>query len=180
MQCENCKKKPATVHLTEISNQDVKKEVHLCEDCARQKKVPYGVPYNVQLSLAEIFSGLIEPVIGKMIKEMGHVKCPNCNMSYLDFRSKARFGCAQDYEVFKKAIEPLLEKIHGSMQHQGKAPSRTDPKLMEEKKIRELQRELERLIKGEEFEKAAEIRDEIKELKDKKKTRQPDTTDKED
>lgn len=176
MQCENCKKKTATVHLTEISNQNVKKEVHLCEDCARQKGVPpYNVPYKVQFSLTELFSGLIEPMLGKMIKEMGNIKCPNCNMSYLDFRSKARFGCAKDYEFFKKAIEPLLEKIHGSTQHQGKVPLRTDPWLLEEKEIRQLQRDLERLIKVEEFERAAEVRDKIKALKGKKRPQTKDT-----
>ncbi|MEK6623084.1 MAG: hypothetical protein AABZ13_11425, partial [Planctomycetota bacterium] len=34
MKCESCNKKHATVHLTEITGA-VKKERHLCEDCAQ-------------------------------------------------------------------------------------------------------------------------------------------------
>lgn len=36
MQCEKCKKAPATTHTTEMSHQKVKKIVHLCEECRRK------------------------------------------------------------------------------------------------------------------------------------------------
>lgn len=165
MQCENCRKKPATVHLTELDHQNIKNEYHLCEECAQAK----GVPYKVQFSFAELLSSLIEPIISKMMKEMSNIKCPSCGMNYMDLRKYARFGCAQDYEVFKKGIIPLLEKIHGSTQHLGKHPSQISQELIKEKEIRELQLQLENLIRAEEFEKAAEIRDKIKHLKAKKK-----------
>lgn len=164
MLCEICHKKAAAVHVTEINHGTIAKESHLCDECARQK----GIPYKVQLSLSEILSGLIEPVLGKLIKEVGDLKCSVCGMNYAQFRLKTRFGCANDYEVFSKGITPLLEKIHGAIQHHGKIPQRTNPQLLQEKELYDLQRELERLVRSEEFEKAAEIRDKIKQLKNRK------------
>ena len=38
MQCDICNKKKATVHLTEIVDEQMS-EMHLCEDCAREKSV---------------------------------------------------------------------------------------------------------------------------------------------
>ncbi|HUW57720.1 MAG TPA: hypothetical protein VMZ92_13860 [Planctomycetota bacterium] len=37
--CQICKKNVATVHLTEIIK-DKKREIHLCEGCARKKGLP--------------------------------------------------------------------------------------------------------------------------------------------
>lgn len=166
MLCENCNKRPATVHLTEISHNNIKQEVHLCEECAQTK----GLPYKLQFSLSEVLSSLIEPIMSKMIKETADLKCPNCGMDYMAFHKKARFGCAEDYEIFKKGISPILEKIHGSTQHQGKIPAKaSNPTILKEKEIRDLQSELEKLVKTEEFEKAADIRDKIKKLREKKK-----------
>ncbi|MCK4909234.1 MAG: UvrB/UvrC motif-containing protein [Planctomycetes bacterium] len=163
MLCQNCQKKNATVHLTEISNQNVQKEIHLCDDCAHKQ----GLPYKAQFSIAEILSGLIEPLMGKAIGEMANLKCQNCGISYVDFKRQARFGCADDYEVFKEGIVPLLERIHGATQHHGKIPSQVNQELLHERKLKDLQRELNQLIRTEEFEKAAEVRDKIKKLKDK-------------
>jgi len=164
MLCEICHKKPASVHIAEVSQGAIEKESHLCDECAKQK----GIPYKTQLTLSEILSSLIEPVIGKMMKEMADIKCPNCGMNYAQFRLKTRFGCANDYEVFSKGITPLLEKMHGAIQHHGKMPQQTSPQLLQEKELYELQRELEKLVRDEQFEKAAEIRDKIKQLKSRK------------
>lgn len=174
MLCHNCQKKNATVHLTEVDHQNVKNEIHLCEECARKK----GLTVKLQFSLSELLSGLIEPVMGTLMKEEGDLACPKCGMTYWEFKNKARLGCAEDYEVFKKGLVPLLEKIHGSTQHYGKIPSTVSPELARIRELKELQRELEKLVKVEEFEKAAKVRDKIKELKTSdsgKKTKQEET-----
>lgn len=165
MLCEKCNKHAATVHLTEINPSNVKKEVHLCETCAQQ----ITLPYKLQFSISEILSSLIEPVMNQMLKDTTDVKCPTCGMNYEMFHKKARFGCAQDYEIFKKGIVSILEKIHGSVHHVGKTPQDVSPHILKEKELRDLQHELERLVKSEEFEKAAEVRDKIKKMREKKK-----------
>ncbi|MEK7450138.1 MAG: UvrB/UvrC motif-containing protein [Planctomycetota bacterium] len=164
MLCESCQKKNATVHLTEIVNHNIQKELHLCEECAQKQ----GFPYKMQFSIAEVLGGLIEPLMGKLSKEMDQIKCSHCGITYADFKKKARFGCAEDYEVFKEGVSVLLEKIHGSAWHRGKMPTQVSREFLQEKEIKELQRELERMVQAEEFEQAVEIRDKIKKLKEQK------------
>lgn len=156
MLCELCNKNHATIHLTEITN-NTKKELHICEECAKKK----GTIHKVSFSIADILGKLADPIIGKALKEMTSLKCPQCGMTYAEFRAKARFGCANDFEVFKAGLVPLLEKVHGSAQHCGKVPATADTTIKKESEIIKLKKELDQLVKMENFEKAAEIRDRI-------------------
>lgn len=169
MQCEKCKKVKATVHLTEIHN-NIKRESHLCEECAQQK----GIVQKMSFDVSDVLGNLLDMKVPKSVKDNIAAKCPQCGMTYTLFRSKARFGCANDYDVFKAGVVPLLEKIHGSSQHCGKVPATADAGRRKESDLIKLKRELDRVIKQEDFEKAAEIRDRIKtleeELKGKKQT----------
>ena len=162
MLCEKCQKKPATVHISHLINSTVVHEAHLCQACAVQI-TPSGAK-TPQL-LPELLMSLMEPIVGKMLKEMGTTKCPHCGATYLDFKTMGRFGCAEDYEVFRAGIEQLIDKIHGHTQHKGKIPVHVSGALMAEAELKKLQRELERSILDEKFEEAAKIRDKIKEMK---------------
>ncbi|MBI5777840.1 MAG: UvrB/UvrC motif-containing protein [Planctomycetes bacterium] len=165
MLCEKCQKKPASVHLSHLINNNVVQEVHLCKDCAQ-----HITPVNAKQSLLlpELLAGLMEPIIGKMVKEMGTLVCPHCGMTYLEFKKLGRFGCAEDYDVFKNGIEQLIEKIHGTAQHRGKIPTHVSKTVHKEAELKKLQQELEQLVKEEKFEEAAKIRDSIKEFKKNK------------
>ena len=41
MMCEECQMKPATVHITKIINNE-KTQMHLCEECAKQKHISFS------------------------------------------------------------------------------------------------------------------------------------------
>lgn len=164
MQCDVCNKKKATVHLTEIVDEQMS-EMHLCEDCARQK----SSQMEQQFGLADLLAGLGD--FGKQIKtqETVSLKCSSCGMSYDDFRKFGRLGCSQCYESFKTQLSVLLKKIHGSNSHLGKAPAKM-PKS-EKKKIEDLQdlkNQLLQAIQMENFELAAELRDKIRGFEKKK------------
>ncbi|MBI3268789.1 MAG: UvrB/UvrC motif-containing protein [Planctomycetes bacterium] len=167
--CELCNKNPATVHLTEILHQNVRKEIHLCDECAKNKGVTFKSP------LSEILSGVLDAA-GKGLKELAELKCPQCGITYAEFRSRTRLGCPNDYVVFQGGLLPLLEKIHGATHHRGKVPSNTavqaarppepDPDQKRDAAIEALESELDRLVKAEEYEKAAQVRDQIRTLKE--------------
>ena len=150
--------------MTEIINHNINQELHLCAECAQKE----GISPKIPLSLTELMSSFMEPIIGKMVTEMADIKCQHCGMSYLLFKAKMRFGCAEDYEVFKRGVEPLLDKIHHSTHHKGKTPANLSPALGQEKEIKDLQRELEQLVRQERFEDAAKVRDKITALRQKK------------
>jgi protein arginine kinase activator len=165
MLCENCGIREAAVHITEIVNEKTV-EMHLCEICAKEK----GVMGTQAFSLADLLAGLMDLGVEVTAKEGGLLKsCPSCGMTFEDFKKTGRFGCAQCYETFKESIIPLLQKIHGSMRHFGKAPKKISLAIREDTELQQLQGRLKEAIEKEEFEEAAKIRDRIKELQKKRK-----------
>jgi protein arginine kinase activator len=159
MSCEKCHKNHATIHLTAIEN-GAKREAHLCEDCARQS----GVHLKFNLSISDLLGTLMEPVSPKVSPKAAALRCPECGITYAEFKAKARLGCAKDYEIFKGELLRLLEKIHGSTTHVGKVPRTVEAQVWKEHELIRLKKDLESMVKCEDFEKAAQIRDRIKSL----------------
>ncbi|HEY3226360.1 MAG TPA: UvrB/UvrC motif-containing protein [Planctomycetota bacterium] len=158
MICGKCSKNHATVHVTEVVN-GVKKEAHLCEECAR------AAGGKFTFSITDILANLIEPPKGAgKAAEAAAPRCPECGISYTQFKEKARLGCPNDYEIFKAGLLPLLEKVHGSTQHAGKTPHTVESVIRKETELVRLKRELDGVVKTEDFEKAAELRDRIRTL----------------
>lgn len=177
MQCDICGKKKATVHLTEIVDQQMS-EMHLCEECARQK----SVQMEQQFGLADLLAGLADmgSKVGATSKETAAaaaktaaLTCAKCGLSYDDFRKFGRLGCGHCYISFKEQLDALLKKIHGSNHHLGKmiAKTKKTTALPKNKKddLSTLRQDLQEAIHSEDFEKAALIRDKIRDLEKKDK-----------
>jgi protein arginine kinase activator len=156
MICDNCGKEPATVHYKEMRG-DKTAEYHLCEKCAAEKGIEVG-DKKKSFSVSNILAGMAE--------EMGSdlETCSNCGLTYREFRESGRLGCAKCYESFKEQLKPLLRRIHGSNIHMGKSPSTRQGIFEKKKEIEKLKKDLTAAIDSEEFERAAKIRDKIKEL----------------
>jgi len=155
MNCQRCHKNHATYHLTAIEK-GVKREAHLCEECARQAGV--GLQFNFSVG------DLLAPPPEEKAPKAGSVRCPQCGLTYSEFKSKGRLGCAHDYEVFRGELLRLLERVHGATAHVGKTPRTADAHVRLENELLRLKRDLESMVKSENFEKAAEIRDRIRSL----------------
>ncbi|MFH1837791.1 MAG: UvrB/UvrC motif-containing protein [Candidatus Omnitrophota bacterium] len=163
MKCNICGIKDASVHLTEVINDQVTK-LHLCEKCAKEK----SDEMQSHFGLTDLLSGLMDmgsPVDGGAFEESLTVKCPVCSMTFYDFQKTGRLGCGECYNAFSKNLSELLKKIHGSDRHVGKRP------LIEKKEgdrdkqdIQRLRDELNDLVDREEFEKAAILRDRIRDM----------------
>ena len=168
MLCDICGKKKATVHLTEIVDEQMS-EMHLCEECAREK----SVQMEQQFGLADLLAGLSD--FGKQVKDYDKVKleCPSCGLSYEDFKKFGRLGCSECYIAFKDHLASLLKKIHGSQHHLGKSPTLSSQSEKESvESLNDLRNELQASIQAEDFEKAAELRDKIRSLEKKEKSTQ--------
>ncbi|KPU42665.1 UvrB/uvrC motif protein [Oxobacter pfennigii] len=163
MLCQICNKRPANVHMTKIVNGE-KTELHICEQCAREKE---NNPMNdAPFSFSNIISSLMDfSGSGAMpYTPKENIKCPQCGLDYAEFKKTGRFGCSNCYESFGNRLEPLLKRIHGNTQHTGKVPKRTGGIIKIKRDIEKLRYELKRAIDNEEYEKAAELRDKIKNL----------------
>ncbi len=159
MQCESCQKNAATVHLTDVSN-NTKREIHLCEACAKTQ----GVTIKSYLHKAPSYPELLNQLVHSQAEGTAEEKdlaCPKCGITYRKFRSTGKFGCPNDYVVFKKGLLSLLEKIHGKVEHRGKVPLRATDQIAKQKELRSLRADLEKAVRDEAYEKAARIRDRI-------------------
>lgn len=170
MICDICGQREATVHLTEIINGKVT-ELHLCEECAREK----GAQMEQHFGIADLLSGLADLSSDLEIKEETGLRCGNCGMTYQDFKRVGKFGCSECYQAFKKNVPSLLKRIHGSAKYVGEVPQTREYEMVKDE-LQELRRQLQEAIEREEYEKAAEIRDKIRELE---KSRQGENRDEE-
>jgi protein arginine kinase activator len=159
MLCSICKEKEASVHLTQITGDKVQK-VDLCEECAKTK----GVNDPTGFSLADLLLGL--GASHEMEQAAGGVelKCPRCGFTQADFKKAGRLGCPDCYQTFAEALEGLLKTMHKGTQHVGKVPEPLRQGRDLSERLNALQKRLAKAIEQEDFEEAAVLRDEIKQL----------------
>ncbi|CCQ93789.1 conserved hypothetical protein [[Clostridium] ultunense Esp] len=163
MICQQCGVRPATFHFTKIVNGQ-KTEMHLCEICARERgEMMPGNPDA--FSIHNLLSGLLsynQPHASQVTSRP--LQCPTCGLTYQQFTQSGRFGCSGCYHAFEEQLEPLFRRVHGNTIHRGKVPRRSEHKLGLKRKLEDLKRLLARKVEREEFEEAAKIRDQIREL----------------
>jgi len=165
MYCENCKTRPAAVTITEVFN-GKHKQLHLCPECAAERGMGF---FNLQAtSLPKILGSFF----GFAPLQMGQVQppvnvsllCPNCGTNLNAIAQQGRLGCSQCYQVFQEQLEPTLRRIHSNTVHTGKVPKRGATKVKVRREIERLKAELQSAVANEQFERAAELRDRIKNL----------------
>jgi protein arginine kinase activator len=164
MLCQNCKKREANVHLTEIVD-NAKREIHLCEECAQEK----GVAIKTQIGSLEIpeFFGQLaqsQPQTSSGQPVEGQLRCDVCGLTFEAFRNMGKFACPNDYVAFKKGLLGLLDRVHGSTQHRGKVPTRATDRIAQQKELMQLRDELKQAVSSEAYERAAELRDKVHKL----------------
>lgn len=166
MYCEECKQKPATVHLTQVYNGNIMQS-HLCEECAAKKGgflFDASSKFSIPNLLSSIFgsSCSVDPA---PVTQM--TVCASCKTTFHQIRETGKLGCSECYKVYEQELEPTIRRIHGNSQHIGKIPSRGGEKVLLRKEVETLKTKLQEAVSLEEYEKAAEIRDSIKNLESK-------------
>jgi protein arginine kinase activator len=161
VRCKICGIRPATIHYTEIVNNKMV-TLDLCIECAEEKGIE--VQKSTAYGLGDLVAELIDGTVKDETAKIGRVRCPECGYDYSDFRNIGRFGCPECYRSFEAQLNPLLRHIHGGTQHTGKTPVRLGGKSASRQKALQLKEELARAIDRENYERAAELRDEIRRL----------------
>jgi protein arginine kinase activator len=160
IKCESCHKAQATVHLTEIRNGE-RHEKHLCEQCAAQSE---GFPVKAHTPINELLTNFVMAHSG--LQKEAAQGCPQCGISWAEFRQSGLFGCSADYDTFERDLTPLLQRAHeGATHHVGKVPARRGGSGVPMKRqvdLAKLRKELARAVEVEDYEKAAKLRDQIR------------------
>ncbi len=178
MKCEKCGVNEATIHMKNIINGNVS-EHHLCEECAKKDDEIDFDGFEKDFSLETLMGDLMEDFNSAEIgNQKSNIKknekrCSVCGMSYPEFRKCGQLGCDHCYETFRPELDRIIKKINGSSKHLGKIPGKfaSDSKKTEKgaSDIESKRIELENAVKDENYERAAVLRDEIKELEESRK-----------
>ncbi len=149
--------------LTQIINGQVS-ELALCEACARAK----GLFDPQSLTFAEkFFPEEFKNRLDKLVRELtvgeeaprkaasgGNIlnRCPVCGFKVDDYRRTGHLGCPDCYSVFARELDPSAE------------PEETHPEESTAITRARLEKELQQAIAHENYERAAQLRDQINTL----------------
>jgi protein arginine kinase activator len=163
MLCQNCNQEQATLHYKQVINGE-STQLHLCAKCAEEtgnshlfsaEKVDFG--FGLDSLLSHMLGG--RPLQKRKVEV-----CPLCGSSAEDISRSGRVGCAMCYTQFSDMLIPYIRRIHGNTSHAGRIPENAGSEIKKKKQIEQLQNEMNIAVQKQEFERAAELRDEIKEL----------------
>lgn len=166
MKCQKCGANNANTHVKTVINGEFR-EYDLCSDCAH--KMGYT---NVFSDFENEFSGLIGSFFGNVLPARTQAtRCEFCGSSYPEIAKTGMVGCAHCYELFADKLFPSIRRMHGNTTHCGKnsptAKAERAEKAAEvsnDDKLGRLKKQLDDAIKEQNFEHAAELRDQIKEM----------------
>ncbi len=176
MRCERCGEHEATVRITRIQDGE-KEEMHLCGDCAAEEGY-FAWSFEPQFPIHGLLGGLTKGVSGRRHTSVSRsTRCDRCGRTYRDFAQTGFLGCADCYDAFSTAIDPLIQRIQGGTAHRGKVPrtedaaapsaGTTDDEVRPEGgsvSVDVLREDLQDAVRREDYERAAELRDRIREL----------------
>ncbi len=158
MLCQNCGVNTATTHIRTTIN-GVQEEQMLCSQCAAK------LGYN---QLSSLFTG---GLLGSLLKNdlsqstaAGAIRCPKCGISFEEIARQGKVGCAYCYTGFHDKLAPTVEKIHGKAGHIGKVPAGASHHKPQKSPLEQLKEELAAAVQAQEFEQAAKLRDQIREM----------------
>jgi protein arginine kinase activator len=159
MKCQKCHN-PATLHITEVLSEGQFEELHLCDQCANK------YPFDAQQKGGA--KGAAMEALGESEEAaaLNQKECPHCGIKFVEFRNSGRLGCPHDYQEFRDELTPLLENIHGETRHVGKAPQRLPQNKQTQTELIQLRNRLKNAINKEDYEAAAQLRDQIKTLEE--------------
>ncbi len=159
--CERCKQHQATVHVTNIAPMTGEKaERHLCDQCAVEEGY---APAQKPILSTELLEQFVKSA--KSVPPVANLVCEECGLGYLEFRNHGLLGCPHDYDQFKEVLAPLIERAQdGAGHHVGKSPRHLGRPRVTEQDVRVLRRQLEDAVAAEDYERAAKLRDRLREL----------------
>ena len=169
MKCQKCGKKQADTHIKRVIN-GAFEEYDLCSECA--KDLGYTNMFN---DFAGELSGGFNSLLGSFFSNAlparsQATRCEVCGTGYSDIAQTGMMGCANCYTIFADQLMPTIKRVHGNTIHCGKHSvfAEKEEKITgdepKENPVEALKAQLKVAIENQEFEKAAELRDKIKEM----------------
>ncbi len=175
--CQLCPATNATVHLTELAADGMRSELHICRACVVRLDLTLDHPPAISVLLAgkQPAAGSAGDSAGDSASEEADTvavqapeqACPQCGLEFSAYAQNNLFGCSECYEAFAPQVSELVRRYHGSLQHAGRLPAGGAdlPAQAHRSATRHaLNAELAEAVAHEQYERAANLRDQLREL----------------
>jgi protein arginine kinase activator len=147
MICDHCHTNEAVIRFAEIRNGTMRVR-NICDECAKAT----GIADQLERTIASLGEAVGGAMASLLRTGAGAAECPGCGMTIDEFRRHGRLGCERCIEAFAAVLAPLLERTGDAGRHGA------------DNRRQALEQRLREAVADEEYELAARLRDELKEL----------------
>jgi protein arginine kinase activator len=159
MKCEICGSRKAVIHIQQVIGKE-RIDLHLCDSCALER----GISSNeerIELSISSLLHGLVDL---RKVKGAKEKICSRCGSTWEQIGKRQQMGCPECYTVFAKEAQSFFQQMVEKPQHRGKLPKRLRTYKTYLVDVVKLKEGLKEALRREDYERAARIRDRIKDL----------------
>lgn len=161
MLCEKCGTNEANVQVQAFAMDGQSKTMHLCSACLAKQQAEMAGGANFAEFMGSLFGRIAERM--KNDEEKYRAVCPDCGLTYKDFTASGMLGCSGCYAAFREKVEEVLLKRNGSVKYVSQPCEGGESRRS---RIRRLRSEMKTAIETENYEQAAQLRDEIHQLEE--------------
>ena len=166
MLCQHCNKRPATTHVKRTVN-GVTTELRLCAHCAQEQGLStlvggLGGFGGFGMDLGDFWGSLFAEPMALQADQTE--RCPGCGATFDRIARAGKVGCPSCYTTFRDRLLPSVERIHGKTRHTGKQPTAAGEIARKHQQLEDLKRQLAESVEKQEYERCAQLRDQIKKL----------------
>lgn len=158
MKCDACGLRDALIHVRQMQKNGFQ-ELHLCEECAQERG--FLREEDTEIPVGDLLAGLIDGASAQP-DAPSPAACPRCGLAAAEFRKRGRAGCAECYVAFGADVKRILSQMAPRPRHAGKLPRELSGPAVDDREA--LAAELRAAVEGEDYERAARLRDRIRDL----------------
>ena len=178
MICDNCGKNEVEVLIKQVMNQEIR-NLNLCRSCAEELGFTSPVMPSITISFSMADGSqkkrkIRKPLPRKKETLSDSLSCSACDTKFSAFREEGLLGCPKCYEEFRSPLGAFLQKTQGSESHwiasdifkdiglvSGKGEFEPDDEAGNAEDITRLRLEMYEAVAREDYERAAELRDQL-------------------
>lgn len=161
MLCQKCHKNLATLRYAEVVDGQVSDQ-HLCVDCMTRLQRESGAGFELSHTAPDSRKPSAEHIVREVVRSQR--ACPNCGALLSAVIDEGKLGCPACYNTFKDQLVPVLREQHNAARHKGKLQSQDDTRAQLQADLQAKRALLRSVLRAENYEEAARLRDEIRDL----------------
>ena len=167
--CDECKAKEACYTVSVMMGDQVTQR-RLCPDCMAKMNMNFSAG-----NVAKMISAIMGALTGQGEEKTpaapqneddaeSTVQCESCGTTLQQFVKGGKLGCAMCYTAFREKLLPMLQQLHGRVEHTGRKPTQDEAAQQRRAAYERLNRQLEAAVAREDYESAALIRDQLRKM----------------